>query len=294
MIELPSEYIREYYKEYYPDLQNMADDEIDSHYQLHGRDEGRVSSPAALREKFVPIMPIDLPLLEIGPFCNPMIIGENVSYFDVLNGEALRQRAEYLKQTIVQVPEIDYVSDHGDLSIVDRKFDAVASSHCVEHQPDLVYHLKQVERILNEGGRYFLIVPDKRYCFDYSLPESNLGEVLQSWHSSLRNHSLGSLIKYRALTTHNVTSRHWANDHYDEGWGGSVATKSTDAIREFVNSGGSYIDVHAWQFTPDTFRFIMRALFDMGLVGLSVERVYHTPWGRNEFTAVLRKTAIAC
>lgn len=291
MIELPQEYDRSYYRMLHVDLKNMSDEEIDSHFLVHGRDEGRVSSPAALREKFVPLIPADLPTLEIGPFCNPMVTGVNVSYFDVLNGEALRQRAEQLNQTIVRVPEIDYVSDNGDLGIVDRCFDVVASSHCIEHQPDLIHHLKQVERILNRSGRYFLILPDRRYCFDHSLPDSNLGQVLQAWHSSLRVHSLESLVKSRALTTHNVTSRHWANDHFDEGWGNTISTNSAEAIQEYINSGGSYIDVHAWQFTPDTFRLITKVLYDMCLIGLSVERVYHTPWGRNEFTAVLRKGA---
>ncbi len=61
-------------------------------------------------------------------------------------------------------------------------------------------------------------------------------------------------------------------------------------MAEHEAARGGYVDVHAWQFTPATFREVMGALAAIGLVGLTCERVYDTPFGSNEFTAVLRKT----
>lgn len=62
-------------------------------------------------------------------------------------------------------------------------------------------------------------------------------------------------------------------------------------MREFLAADGDYIDVHAWQFTPESFRLITQTLFDLGFIDMKPYRVYATPRPRNEFTAVLTKCA---
>ena len=78
----------------------------------------------------------------------------------------LKLRAKRHKHHIGDITKIDYVSSDGNLNIIKDKFDYVLSSHCVEHQPDLILHFKNVEKLLKKQGYYFLIIPDKRYCFD--------------------------------------------------------------------------------------------------------------------------------
>src|SRR4249919_1725326 len=120
------------------------------------------------RQRFVASVPLDKPVLEIGPFDRPWLSGSNVRYFDVLPQEQLRTRAATEFGRIPKnCPHIHYVSPTGDLSIVDAEFGAVFSSHCIEHQPDVIRHLREVERLLRPGGLYYLIVPDKRFCFDH-------------------------------------------------------------------------------------------------------------------------------
>jgi hypothetical protein len=51
----------------------------------------------------------------------------------------------------------------------------------------------------------------------------------------------------------------------------------------------NYVDVHSWFFTPTNFLAIMKTLSQAGLIGLTIERVYGTPFGSNEFFAVLKK-----
>ena len=51
---------------------------------------------------------------------------------------------------------------------------------------------------------------------------------------------------------------------------------------------GEYIDRHAWQFTPDSFRTILRLLNELGLVALRPVRVYNSLFPTNEFWAVLQ------
>ena len=42
-----------------------------------------------------------------------------------------------------------------------------ASSHCIEHQIELVRHLKAVSRLLSPLGVYLMLVPDCCFCFDH-------------------------------------------------------------------------------------------------------------------------------
>ncbi len=51
-----------------------------------------------------------------------------------------------------------------------------------------------------------------------------------------------------------------------------------------------YLDAHAWQFTPASFRQLMQVLARAGLVSLTVERVHETLNGSNEFYVVLGKS----
>lgn len=286
---LPKEFDQGFYRDLYADLRFFTDEELEHHYQAFGRSEGRTASYAALRENFLRLIPDDAPALEIGPFCNPSLLGANVSYFDVLDADGLRSRAEKIHYPVILVPNIEFVAANGSLEVVDRVFGAVFSSHCVEHQPDLIRHFVEVERILRPGGRYYLIIPDKRFCFDYGLPESHLGDVLDAWHRAEKQHSMKSVASHRALTTHNDQVRHWQGDHFDEGWGVDVTARATAGMRECQESKGAYIDVHAWQFTPQSFANLMRRLIEMRFFRLEIERVYDTPRNRNEFTAILRK-----
>ena len=59
------------------------------------------------------------------------------------------------------------------------------------------------------------------------------------------------------------------------------------AIRAGRAASG-YVDVPAWYFTPDSFRFLIDALASIGLSPFRVERVYRTLRSSNEFYAVLR------
>ncbi len=72
------------------------------------------------------------------------------------------------------LPNIHFVSPTGNLEIVNECFDVVLNSHCIEYQPNLITHLNHIESILNPGGYYFVLEPDKRYCFDHFIPESSL------------------------------------------------------------------------------------------------------------------------
>jgi SAM-dependent methyltransferase len=266
-------------------LAELDDEAAIAHYQEHGRDNGVIASPLALRENLLAFIGDDQTVLEIGPFYTPLKRGPNVHYLDVLDAAELRARAQRIGADPAGVPEV--IHHVGGLEAVDRHYDAVLSSHAIEHQPDLVRHLQQVERILNPGGGYFLIIPDKRYCFDHFLAESTVADVLQAHREQRTRHTLKSVIEHRALTAHNQSLRHWQGDHGNPER--NRTTRVRAAIEEYDAAAGAYIDVHAWYFTPPTFGSIMNTLRELDLIALEVAGVYHPAYGRNEFCAILKR-----
>ena len=103
---------------------------------------------------------LTLPSLEMGPYVKPTMVGPNVKYFDVLDREGLLARANKTNYPVRRVVEIDFVNPTGDLRSIKQpsQFSMILSSHCIEHQLDLVRHFHQVSRLLVDGGYYVLLV----------------------------------------------------------------------------------------------------------------------------------------
>lgn len=283
-IEFPPEFDVDFYGLRHDDLANHDSRGLLEHYKVHGKREGRVSSPGAVRERFRRYL--RGPALEIGPFYKPVMRGDGIKYFDILDTEGLRERAAGITDARPHdVPDhIHYVSPTGDLAIIEEQFPLVISSHCIEHQPDLIAHLNGVARILLSGGYYALFIPDYRYTFDHFLSASTLADVVRAKGNN--RHTLESILQHFTLTTHNEPARHWAGDHKypeDPPWREIIM----EALR--LSKRDEYHDVHAWAFCPENFRAIIEGLHAQGNIHLSLHRVYETPCGRGEFTAVLTR-----
>lgn len=282
----PPEFDPAFYRAKYRGLWLRGDAALREHYEKKGRSQGRIATPAVPRENFIKLVP-QHSVLEIGPFTNPVMRGPHVRYFDLMTREQLIERAKTIGLAPEAIPDvIDFVSPSGDLSVVDRKFSAVISSHCIEHQPDLLHHLGQVEEILEDGGCYFLLIPDKRYCFDHFLPESTIAEIIGAQREQRKVHTLADVIKCTALTAHNDAVAYWNGE---PGERPMDPQRIQTAIRAYDDAKGKYIDVHSLYFTPASFREIMAMLYELGLTRLKPERVYDTPVNWNEFCAILRK-----
>ena len=287
---LPPVFDPGFYRETYPDLALADDAAAIRHYADQGRREGRLGSPMARREGLVERIDPARPTLEIGPFCRPLVRGNAVRYLDRLDAAGLRARAIQLGMDPTGCPErIDFLG--GIDEVEPASFDAVVASHSIEHQPDLVRHLEAVARALTANGRYYLVIPDKRFCFDHFLGESTIADILDAFEEERTVHRLGSVVEHAALVTHNDPARHWRGDHGevsdDEG-----RRRAAEAIEAHRRSAGDYLDVHAWQFTPASFGAMMRTLAGLGLSAFEVEAVYDTPRDRAEFCAVLRRARL--
>ena len=286
----PPEFDPGHYRSIHADLRVFSDDEVRDHYETRGKAEGRLPNVLSTREMFRDLAVGLGSILEIGPFTCPLFRGPNVKYFDVLDRQGLTAMAQELGVLEPDlIPEIDYVSPTGDLSIVPQSFDVIASSHAIEHQPNLVQHLNDVDRLLSPGGCYFLWIPDKRYCLDAFLAESTIADVIEAAIENRTYHTVGTLIAQEVLRSHNDPRRHWLGDHGSYPAEPAATIHAVLALYHQTRSRGVYVDRHAWQFTPDAFRSILGLLNELGLVALRPLRVYNTLFLSNEFWAILQK-----
>ena len=230
----------------------------------------------------------DLKILEIGPFTQPLLVGSNIKYFDLMDRESLIRRGESMGLDVSRVPEIQFIHPEGDLDSIPEKFDVVVSAHVIEHQPDLIRHLQAVERLLenSDAGLYRLVIPDKRYCFDSFLPESSLREIIQNHENKLTKPDRLRVIQNSVMTTHNYPHRHWKGDSGDVFIG--LKEKWLNAEELVKENSDKYIDVHMWQFTPKSFEFIISALNALGHTRFKVEKITNTFKNDLEFSALLR------
>ena len=229
----------------------------------------------------------DCKILEIGPLHNPFFKGDNVKYLDVLNAEGLLAKAKFHGLPTGNVPKhIDYVSPDGSWEGIEEKFDLIYGSHLLEHQTDLVKHLRDVERHVHLGGAYVLVVPDKRYCFNFYDPCTKLEEVLAAYYERRKRHSLATLIR-AVCATHNDVRLHWQGEH------GTPGVLSTEALTKVVDEyrasmSGDYIDAHAWYFTPESLVDILQELKRLGLVSFKSLALANTVKGTNVFYVCVR------
>jgi hypothetical protein len=227
-------------------------------------------------------------ILEIGPLNRPLIRSDFMKYFDLLPTEELRARAAEQGLNPDSVPSIDFYDRNGDLSVITEKFHDVVSAHCIEHQPDLIRHLQNVSNILETtSSRYWCVLPDKRYCFDALIPETKIVEVIEAFENKQTKPSIYKVIEHRALTTHNDPVEHWVGNHGLPNV--NLKSRWEAARQEFENANGSYVDVHCWQFTPQSFVNLINGLFELGYIDFVVEEIFDTPENDLEFCAVLRK-----
>jgi hypothetical protein len=205
-----------------------------------------------------------------------------------MDATALREKALENGFAPSRVPFIDFINDQGDLSVISLKFDYIFSSHVIEHQPNLIKHLRQVTELLkDEESSYLAIIPDHRYCFDHFIHASNLSEIIAAFDNDVKQPSKYKVLEHWALTTHNDRIRHWSGDHGAQFE--NLVYRWNKAIKDFNPS--KYSDVHCWQFTPLSFQAICNALHDLGYIDLKVANLWETRPGDIEFFVELRPTS---
>lgn len=231
------------------------------------------------------------PGLEIGGGYAPLAAGHpslDVRTLDHLDQAGLIEKYARQGAPTDHIRPVDYVwtgQRYRDL-IGDARFDWMVASHVIEHVPDLVGFLQQCAEILTPDGVLSLAVPDRRYSFDYYRPESGLRELIDA-------HVAG-----RTLSSPGCAAEHFlfiarleGRDTWDDGavgWPEFAAPFDTAENRYQRALAGAYVDVHAWIFTPHSFRLALEDLHSLGLSPLREVRFRAT--GGCEFFVQLSAT----
>ncbi len=211
--------------------------------------------------------------LEIGASHAPITpkkSGFNVKVLDHASAEELRVKYAAHSVNIDNIEEVDYVWRGEPLSQLIGKqkcFDWIIASHVIEHVTDLIAFLQECEKLLAPGGVLSLIVPDKRYCFDYFRWPTSTGLALQAFHDKRVSHAPGTIFDHFSLASKMGGSLTWNNsDTGDINFIHSEKEAKDYWLSAISNS--YYIDSHSWIFTPSSFRLVLADLQRLGLINL--------------------------
>lgn len=290
MIDIANElFVEGDYLDMYPDVREAILDgrfpDGYSHYKKHGKSEGRLPNKKnfiSRQDKILFGVNKAGLGLEIGPSHNPVAPkreGFNVHILDVESQEGLRAKYQGHGVNLDNIEPVDFVWDGRPLSKLIGKthcYDYIIASHVIEHVPDFITFLRECEQLLTFNGVLTLVVPDKRYCFDYFSPLTSTGDVIDAWIEKRTKPSPGQIFDYFSNSAKRGEAIAWAND----GVGG--ATKLSHEFHEAkfylqkAIDSQEYIDVHCWRFIPSTFELIISDLNKLDFLNLNIVKQFET------------------
>jgi predicted SAM-dependent methyltransferase len=256
------------------------------HYEKYGKGEGRILKRlfgrSSREEKVFHLLDKKGLGLEIGPSHNPIapkIKGFNVHILDHASASDLRRKYQGHEINLDNIEEVDFVW-HGETfqELIGKTgcYDWIIASHVIEHVPNFISYLQQCEALLKPAGILSLVIPDKRYCFDYFSSSSSTGNVLDAYAENRVRPSHGQVFDHIANASKRNNNIAWGED----GLGGADELVHTfaEAQEHWASSVSTsdYIDVHCWRFTPSSFRLLISDLQSLGLIGLEIKAEFDT------------------
>lgn len=253
------------------------------HYKKFGKHEGRPLIKILTRKDkvFYKLNKNGLGL-EIGPSHNPIAPkrdGFNVRILDHADSSNLKKKYKGHEVNLENIEEVDYVwrgEDFEELVGGSEIFDWVIASHVIEHVPDLIGFLDQCNRILKKNGKLSLVIPDKRYCFDYFLPLTKTGECLDAYIKKRLRPTPGQVFDHFANASSRFNQIAWSNQ--DQGEATELIHNLPYAKEQFLRAINSeeYNDVHCWRFTPQSFDLTLSDIYYLGLTNFRVIEEFDT------------------
>jgi Methyltransferase domain len=233
--------------------------------------------------------------VEIGALCRPFIRREDgpILYVDYTDTASLRERyANDCGVDVNRIVEVDAIWGQNTLfeAVKGRYVDYVAASHVIEHVPDLITWLREIATILKSTGEVRLIIPDKRYTFDYFRRETSLSDVLLSYIVKARVPQPHSLLDYCLNAADVDVATAWQRDiRPDEGRPHHTVEGGIYLAQDVIKNG-TYHDVHCWAFTPQSFARLCGQLARSGFIDFACEGFYDTEHNESEFFVRLRRS----
>jgi SAM-dependent methyltransferase len=220
--------------------------------------------------------------LEIGPSYNPVApkrSGFNVEIADHLNQNALIEKYRPLGVDVGNIEEVDHVWQGQPLSELigeTGRYDWIVASHVIEHVPDVIGFLEQCQKLLRPDGVLSLAIPDKRFSFDHFRPLTTTGDILQAGIEKRSRHPPGWVFDHFVSEVHLSGLGTWSH-----GSRGTIAPARSlldaKALLDYsCHPDAAYVDIHAWRFTPTSFRLAIEDLNQLGRLTLNIAQLTDT------------------
>ena len=221
--------------------------------------------------------------LEIGPSHNPIAPkkrGFDVHILDHASASDLKEKYQGHGINLDNIEEVDFVWKGEPLHelIGDTNcYKWIIASHVVEHVPDLISYFQQFEALLKKDGLLSLVVPDKRYCFDYFTPVSTTGDLLDAHINKRVKPSSGQIFDHFSNASKKQGNIAWGDD--------GAGAAADELVHTFLDAKShwhrsattaEYIDVHCWRFTPASFNLLISDLRGLGLINMEVKAEFGT------------------
>jgi 2-polyprenyl-3-methyl-5-hydroxy-6-metoxy-1,4-benzoquinol methylase len=129
--------------------------------------------------------------VEIGALDKPLVTREMGKILYVDHADTATLRKKYQEDAGVRadaIVDVDGVWGNNTLleALGGQKVDYLLASHVIEHVPDLITWLNEVESILAPGGQVRLVIPDMRYTFDCLRRETVFSDALPAYIARAR------------------------------------------------------------------------------------------------------------
>jgi hypothetical protein len=231
---------------------------------------------------------------EVGPLDTPIVPkdGADVLYLDHASTEDLRTKYDG-DENVGDIAPVDVVWGSAHLGtalaeVLERRgpFRYAVASHVIEHVPDMIGWLQQIAEVLEPGGTLRLAIPDKRYCFDFHRPLTEVAELVAAHIEGRTRPPAAAIFDFWSRLTVADAPRLWNGDGPpvaagQDGLGLSKAREASAVV--------DYFDVHCWVFTPSSFLDALHRLAELDLLPFAVQSVVPTRRDDVEFFVVLER-----
>jgi len=235
--------------------------------------------------------------LELGPLAWPILTRAEASIEYVDHATTHELRRLYRGDRGVpnaQIVDVDFALSGRPLPVAvgNKRFDYVLASHVIEHVPDVIGWLGEINTILKPGGILSLAIPDKRYTFDIDRDVSRPADIIAA-HVD-RNIKAGSAAVYDHFRNYRSKVdpvQAWEGKLYltEEAGPHRYSVKESYDFCIANQTGGRYIDTHISVFTPASFFAVIKELIELSLFPFKVAYFYDTAENGIEFIVGLQK-----
>lgn len=176
-------------------------------------------------------------------------------------------------------------------SLAASGLDYVVASHVIEHVPDMVSWLQEIDAILKPDGQVRLAVPDKHFTFDYLRRTSDLASILYAYLCRARVPNAYCLLDFTLNRADVDCAAAWQGKIDRSKLKRSYPFASCLVIADDARLTGDYKDVHCWAFTPASFARICAELAQNGLLNFECAEFHDTAFNEFEFFVAMRRSA---